>query len=204
MLPGTGARVMTASLPGGRPLPIGVLICFEAAFPDMSRVDTLHGARIIVYQTSDSTFQDSWMPAQHASLAAVRAAETGRPTVQAALSGVSAAFDARGRALTWLGTSRQGVAFVRVGLVPSSALTPFDRIGDVVPWSATLVALCAGLFAWRVNHRGRRSRLIGIMRDGNRRRVSPVSITEAEKGTDRVPSAQEPGGEAASSPQAGR
>jgi apolipoprotein N-acyltransferase len=204
MLPGTGARVMTATLPGGRRLPIGVLICFEAAFPDMSRVDTLHGARLIVYQTSDSTFQHSWMPAQHASLAAVRAAETGRPTVQAALSGVSAAFDTRGRALTWLGTSRQGVAFVRVGLVPSSTLTPFDRIGDVVPWAATLIALCAGLFAWSVNHRGRRSRLIGIMRDGNRRPVSPVSIAEAEKGTDRVPSAQEPGGEAASSPQAGR
>jgi len=60
MIPGDGARVMTATTPGGRPLKIGVLICFEAAFPDMSRADTLHGAQVIVYQTSDSTFQQTW------------------------------------------------------------------------------------------------------------------------------------------------
>ena len=41
--------------------------------------DTLQGAHLIVYQTSDSTVQQSWAPAQHASLGAVRAAETGRP-----------------------------------------------------------------------------------------------------------------------------
>jgi apolipoprotein N-acyltransferase len=33
MIPGDGARVMTATLPGGRPHKLGVLICFEAAFP---------------------------------------------------------------------------------------------------------------------------------------------------------------------------
>src|SRR6266550_1121580 len=38
MIPGDGARVMT--VPGGRPLKLSVLICFEAAFPDMSRADT--------------------------------------------------------------------------------------------------------------------------------------------------------------------
>ena len=78
-----------------------MLICFESAFPDMSRVDARHGAQLIVYQTSDSTFQASWAPAQHASLGALRAAETGRPVVQAALTGVSAAFDAQGRLLAW-------------------------------------------------------------------------------------------------------
>ncbi len=56
---------------------------------------------MIIYQTSDSTFQGSWALAQHASLSALRAAETGRPVVQAALTGDSAAFDARGRVLAW-------------------------------------------------------------------------------------------------------
>src|SRR5438093_6569340 len=130
MIPGGGARVMTATLPGGRPLKLGVLICFEAAFPDMSRVDTVHGAQVITYQTSDSTFQGSWAPAQHAALSAVRAAETGRPAVQAALTGVTAAFDAQGRELAWLGTAQRGVAFVRLTLVSRSYFTLFDRIGD--------------------------------------------------------------------------
>jgi apolipoprotein N-acyltransferase len=204
MIPGDGARVMTATMPGGQQLKIGVLICFEAAFPDMSRVNTLHGARLIVYQTSDSTFQRSWAPAQHASMVAVRAAETGRPAVQAALSGVTAAFDARGRMTSWMGTSHRGVAFVRVGLTPGSALTPFDRIGDVVPWVAVAIAILAGFIAVTVNYPGGRPRLIGIMRDGNRRPVPSVSNTETVGESGLVPNPQKPGGEASSSQQAGR
>jgi apolipoprotein N-acyltransferase len=143
--PGTGAHVLRATLPGGQPLTFGALICFESAFPDMSRVDTDHGAQLIIYQTSDSTFQDSWAPAQHASLSAVRAAETGRPVVQAALTGDSAAFDARGRTLAWAGTSFRGVVIVRLALPPASARTLYDRLGDYVPWTAVGIAALAAL-----------------------------------------------------------
>ncbi|HEY1004379.1 MAG TPA: apolipoprotein N-acyltransferase, partial [Streptosporangiaceae bacterium] len=101
MIPGTGAHLLYPVDRAGKPLPIGVLICFESAFPDMSRVDTDLGAQLIVYQSATSTFQGTWGPDQHASLSAVRAAETGRPAVQAALTGVTAAFDARGRLLAW-------------------------------------------------------------------------------------------------------
>jgi apolipoprotein N-acyltransferase len=180
MIPGTGARVMTASLPDGHSATIGVLICFEAAFPDMSRVDARRDAQAIVYQTSDSTFQESWAPAQHASLVAVRAAETGRPAVQAALTGVTAAFDPRGRQLAWLGTSQRGVTFVRVGLMPASAMTPFDVVGDVVPWAAIgIAAVTVGIGLNRI--RGRK-RVIGIMGNGNRQPVPFVSIPEETEG----------------------
>src|SRR5262252_5491269 len=186
MIPGDGARVMTATLRDGRPLRLGVLICFEAAFPDMSRADTRHGAELIVYQTSDSTFQGSWAPAQHASLSAVRAAETGRPVVQAALTGVSAAFDAQGRQLAWLGTAQRGVAFVRLALVSGSCLTLFDRIGDTVPWAAIAICVVAVLIALNQKRGSRRS--VGIMVNGNRRPVSSVSISEAIE-RDRMPGA---------------
>jgi apolipoprotein N-acyltransferase len=201
MIPGGGARVMTATTPGGRPLKIGVLICFEAAFPDMSQVDTVHGAQLIVYQTSDSTFQQTWAPAQHAALVALRAAETGRPAVQAALTGVTAAFDSRGRLLAWLSTAQRGVTFVRLGLVPGSDLTLFDRIGDTVPWAAIGITVLAALVA--LNHTRRLQRFVGIMVDGNRQPVSPVSVSEPVEG-DRVPDPQEPGGEAATSHPTGR
>jgi len=184
MIPGDGARVMTAPLPGGRRLRLGVLICFEAAFPDMSRVDTLHGAQLIVYQTSDSTFQGSWALAQHASLSAVRAAETGRPVVQAALTGVTAAFDAQGRQLTWLGAARRGVAFARINLVSWTHLTLFDHIGDTVPWAAMAICVLAALVA--LNRAHRPQRLVGIMGAGNRQTVSSVSVSEAID-RDRVP-----------------
>jgi apolipoprotein N-acyltransferase len=190
MIPGDGARVMTATLPDGRRLKLGVLICFEAAFPDMSRADTVHGAQVIVYQTSDSTFQGSWAPAQHASLSAVRAAETGRPVVQAALTGVTAAFDAQGRQLAWLGTSQRGVALVRLDLVPATHLTVFDRIGDTVPWAAIVICVLAVLVA--LNQKHRPQRVVGIMVDGNRRPVSSVSLSEAID-RDRVPRSPAPG-----------
>jgi apolipoprotein N-acyltransferase len=159
IIPGTGAHVMRVTLPSGRPLTIGVLICFESAFPDMARVDADHGAQMIIYQTSDSTWQagwEQWVLAQHASLGALRAAETGRPVVQAALTGDSAAFDARGRLLAWAGPSERGVTLVRLGLPPASARTPYDRLGDYVPWTATGIVVITAAGALIRTRRRRR------------------------------------------------
>src|SRR5262249_43513816 len=130
MTPGDGARVLTATDRSGRPLPVGVLVCFESAFPDMSRVDAGAGAQLLVYQSSTSTFQGTWGPDQHASLAAIRAAETGRPAVQAALTGDTVAFDARGRELAWLDQSGRGVLTVRLSLPAAPARTPHVQGGE--------------------------------------------------------------------------
>jgi apolipoprotein N-acyltransferase len=155
MVPGNGAHVLRVTEPDGQPLVIGPLICFESAFPDMSRVDTDRGAQVIVYQTADSTFQGTWALAQHAALDAIRAAETGRPVVQAALTGDSDAFDARGRQLAWMNQAQRGVTTVRLALPATSSRTIYDELGDYVPWAATGVAVLAGLGGlWRL--RGRR------------------------------------------------
>ena len=149
MIPGSGAEVIRMTARSGQRIPIGVLICFESAFPDMSRVDARRGAQLIVYQTSDSTFQGSWAPAQHASLGALRAAETGRPVVQAALTGDTVAYDAQGRLLASMTTAQRGLLTVRLGLTPAPVLTPFDRYGDVVPWTAIVIAVFAAFALFR-------------------------------------------------------
>ncbi len=156
MVTGNGAHVLHAILRNGRRLSFGALICFESSFPDMSRVDANRGAQVIIYQTSDSTFQGSWAPEQHASLAALRAAETGRPAVQAALTGDSAAFDARGRLLAWAGTQDRTVLQVAVSLPRASVRTPFDRYGDYVPWFAIAVVVIASLIRLNSWQAGRR------------------------------------------------
>jgi apolipoprotein N-acyltransferase len=161
MIAGTGAHLLYPTDRTGQPLPIGVLICFESAFPDMSRVDTDKGAQLIVYQSETSTFQGTWGPDQHAALGAVRAAETGRPVVQAALTGDTVAYDARGRLLAWMGQSAHGVVTVRLGLPAASARTIYDRFGDYVPWSAVGVALLAALVMF-ANSRGFPGRNAGI------------------------------------------
>jgi apolipoprotein N-acyltransferase len=160
MIPGTGAHLLYATDRAGRPLPIGVLVCFESAFPDMSRVDTDLGAQLIVYQSATSTFQGTWGPDQHASLSSVRAAETGRPAVQTALTGVTAAFDARGRLLAWMGQSSHGVVSVRLGLPAASAKTFYDRAGDYAPWLALGIVILAALVMF-ANSRGFPARSAG-------------------------------------------
>ena len=199
MIPGSGAKVIQMTARNGQRIPIGVLICFESAFPDMSRVVARRGAQLIVYQTSDSPFPGSWAPAQHASLGALRAAETGRPVVQAALTGVSAAYDAQGRLLASMSTAQRGRLTVRVGLEPGTALTPFDRYGDVVPWTAigiALLAAVAGFRTWR--------RRVQIMLEVNPEGTESVSLlgtsNEHAAGSESAGS----GEGSASSQQAGR
>jgi apolipoprotein N-acyltransferase len=146
MIPGTGAHTLTVTTtPNGKPLTIGVLICFESAFPDMSRVETDQGAQVIVYQSSTSTFQGTWGPDQHASLSALRAAETGRPVVQAALTGDTVAFDARGRELAWLGQDSSGVVTVRLDLPAAADRTFYDEAGDYVMWTGVAITALAAL-----------------------------------------------------------
>jgi apolipoprotein N-acyltransferase len=156
MVPGPGAHLLHAVSRSGQPLPIGVLTCFESAFPDMSRVDADLGAQLIVYQSSTSTFQGTWGPDQHASLAALRAAETGRPVVQAALTGDTVAFDARGRQLARLGQSGRGVVTVRLELPAATARTFYDQFGDYVMWAGVIIAALTMLimFAGRRGFRG--------------------------------------------------
>jgi apolipoprotein N-acyltransferase len=175
MIPGTGAHVMEATDRHGRPLPIGVLVCFESAFPDMARVDADKGAQLIVYQSSTSTFQGTWGPDQHASLAAVRAAETGRPAVQSALTGVTVAFDARGRLLAWMGQSSHGVVSARLGLPAASARTAYDRLGDYVPWSALAIVVLAALVMF-ANSRGFPGRSAGAGKGHEAQYVAGQSV----------------------------
>ncbi len=163
MIPGTGAHLLYATDRQGRPLPIGDLVCFESAFPDMARVDADLGAQLIVYQSDTSTFQGTWGPDQHGSLGAVRAAETGRPVVQAALTGDTVAFDARGRLLAWMGQSEHGVVTVRLGLPAASDRTIYDRLGDYVPWTALGIVVLAALVMF-ANSRGLPGRRTGAGR----------------------------------------
>lgn len=108
------APVVMDVAPGLR---LGPLVCFESAFPDMSRHLAAEGAGLLVVQSSTSTFQRSWAPEQHASLAALRAAETGVPMAHATLTGVSAVYDASGRAVgPQLGTSERGASVHTVRL----------------------------------------------------------------------------------------
>ncbi|MEV4919540.1 apolipoprotein N-acyltransferase [Streptomyces tirandamycinicus] len=150
-----GGRQVVMALPAdeGRPgLRVGPLVCFESAFPDMSRSLAGSGAELLVAQSATSTFQDSWAPAQHASLAALRAAEAGRPMVHATLTGVSAVYGPDGEPLgPRLGTDESTAAVYEIPLARGT--TPYVRFGDWAVYGAlaVLVVFCGaeGLRALR-------------------------------------------------------
>ncbi|KUL43899.1 apolipoprotein N-acyltransferase [Streptomyces regalis] len=137
---GTEQVVMDA----GHGLRIGPMVCFESAFSDMSRNLADDGAEVLIAQSATSTFQQSWAPEQHASLAALRAAETGRPMVHATLTGVSAVSGPSGQRIgSWLGTSASASTVYEVPL--ADGVTPYVRYGDWPVQAALLIIAAWGV-----------------------------------------------------------
>ena len=84
--------------------------------------------------TNDAWFGNSTGPRQHLAAARLRAVEEGLPLFRAANTGISAAFDSRGRELGRIGIGHPGVA--DAANVPGARPpTSFSRWGLVIPGS---------------------------------------------------------------------
>ncbi|MEW2074907.1 apolipoprotein N-acyltransferase [Streptomyces sp. NPDC013433] len=143
----------------GNGLRIGPMVCFESAFPDMSRHLAEDGADVLLAQSSTSTFQQSWAPAQHASLGALRAAETGRPMVHATLTGVSAVYGPGGeRVGPRLGTDTAAAQVYEVPLAHGT--TPYVRFGDWPLYGAPVMLAAWGVTEVLRVRRGARGPLV--------------------------------------------
>jgi apolipoprotein N-acyltransferase len=76
--------------------PVGSVICFESAFGPLVRNYVRDGAQMIVVSTNNRSYQRSGNSEQHLAQSQMRAAETGRPVLQASVSGISAVIDPDG------------------------------------------------------------------------------------------------------------
>ena len=76
---------------------VGVLICWENLFSDLSRRLERNGASILVQLTNDTDFDGDTAPRQHAIASILRAVEYARPVIVASAGGPSFAVDAYGR-----------------------------------------------------------------------------------------------------------
>jgi apolipoprotein N-acyltransferase len=75
---------------------VSTVICFESAFGPEVRSRVREGAAVIIVSTNNRSYRRSANSAQHLALGQIRAAETGRPVIQAAISGITAVIDADG------------------------------------------------------------------------------------------------------------
>jgi apolipoprotein N-acyltransferase len=78
---------------------IGVLICFEAIFPELARSMVKNGAQLLINITNDAWFGRSSAPYQHLSMVVFRAVENHLAVARAANTGISAFVDPVGRLL---------------------------------------------------------------------------------------------------------
>jgi len=76
---------------------IGVLICFESVFPEISRKWVLSGANMLVNLTNDAWYGRSSAPHHSLAMAVFRAVETRRSLVRSANTGISAFINLLGR-----------------------------------------------------------------------------------------------------------
>ena len=132
-----------------------VVICFETLFPGIVRSNVLapeEPAEVILALTNDASFGISPEPAQHLAQSRLRAVETGRYVVHAALTGRSAVVDPWGRTSHETELFTVGHLRAEVGLVEGR--TPYLLIGDVVGNLTRIAA--AGLAGWALWHARRR------------------------------------------------
>ncbi len=120
---------------------VAVNICYEDAFgAEIAR--QLPEAGLLANLSNVAWFGDSLAPEQHLQIARMRSMETGRPSLRATNTGVTAAVDARGRVIARLPGFTQGVLETEV--TTHAGATPYVRHGDT---PALLLALLAFVMA---------------------------------------------------------
>lgn len=108
---------------------VGVAICFESIFPDVTRALVNHGAEVLAIITNDAWFDGTAGPAQHAAQAALRAVETDRWIVRAANTGISMVIGPQGGVQAVVPAGQEAVLSGRASLQRS--VTWYVRWGDL-------------------------------------------------------------------------
>ncbi|MCS7281107.1 MAG: apolipoprotein N-acyltransferase [Desulfobacterota bacterium] len=120
-------------LPGfGR---IGVLICYEGIFPQISRKTVIEGAEILINLTNDAWYDRSSAPYQHFAFYIFRAIETDRFVVRSANTGISAVIDPKGRVISKTSLFTEEILTSKISLRKGE--TFYVKYGD---WFIALVA----------------------------------------------------------------
>ena len=127
---------------------VASLICFESAFAPLVRDFVRDGAEVVVVSTNNRSYRRSSNAAQHVAQSQMRAAETGRPVLQASVSGISAV-DRRlgGRPRDQPRCSDNGT--ISTVVTTMTGETPYVRFGDWVLSGSALALVVAAVVGRR-------------------------------------------------------
>ncbi len=136
-----------ANPPACKKARIGVLICFESIFPDISRKWVGAGANVLVNITNDAWYGRSSAPHQTLAMARLRAVETRRAIVRSANTGFSAFVDPLGRLQRLSPLFVSWAAVEKVQIMEERTL--FVRGGYLFAPGCIVVVFIACVVLWR-------------------------------------------------------
>ncbi|MDD3472020.1 MAG: apolipoprotein N-acyltransferase [Syntrophaceae bacterium] len=140
--PGVSMKVLK---PPNTP-PFSVLICYEAIFPDLSRMAVNNGATFLVNITNDGWFDTSSAPYQHLAMAKFRSIENRKWLVRSANTGISAAFNPLGELVDSIPLGESGWINVRLTDSTNHVITFYTKYGDVFAWICIIILILEILF----------------------------------------------------------
>jgi apolipoprotein N-acyltransferase len=141
---------------GAGPIRLGDVICYEVGFDGLVRSEVTAGANLLAVQSNDADFEiDGQLgeTEQQTAMARIRAIESDRAVVYAAISGESSIIAPDGALIAHSGIWRQATLDARVPLVSYQTLA--DRVGSWPEY--VIIVLTVLALAWTVMRRGRRT-----------------------------------------------
>lgn len=139
--PGQSYKPLTLTLNDGRSISLGITVCYEGVFPEISRALANEGAQILVNMTNDAWYGVSSATYQHLMMYSLRSIETNRYYARATNTGVSAFVDPTGAVFN--STPLYQEAMVIKEISPLSEPTLYMLFGDVVPWACEITVFFA-------------------------------------------------------------
>jgi len=126
---------------------LGILICYESIFPDLTRREVQRGADVLVNITNDAWYGESSAPYQVLAMAAMRSVETKVPMVRVANTGISALIEPSGQITDRTPLFTRGTVMVNVSWRP--VRTVYTIVGDLFAEICFALTAIGLIVAWR-------------------------------------------------------
>ncbi len=148
LTPGKNTTLFSLERADGTTVSCGMNICFEDAFPEISREFTRKGAQLLATITNDCWYKHSAGARQHQAQAVLRAVENLRPFLRSGNNSHTCLVSPKGEILDPIQTPDSPFTsgyhtYTIHPTKPGARLTPYTRTGDALPKIATLACLLA-------------------------------------------------------------
>ena len=130
---------------------LGVQICYEIIFPNLSRAMANNNASLLINITNDAWFGKTSGPYQHFSMTVLRAVENRRSLARAANTGISGFVDPVGNILAATPLMEEAALTRSLPLLKEKSI--YTRMGDLfarVCFGIVLLLTVLGIIRWRL------------------------------------------------------